>query len=1649
MMAECILPVSAAKVTPNLGEKVSVLAEVGDEIWEESVENLETESSLSEKNQTTPDYILGRKMTEEEIAAQKAMVPKLKPMEPVKLDTDDLYAGMEISAFEELEAKYDARDKNIITPVKNQNPWGTCWAFSTMSLMETSLIMQGLAKQEEVNLSERHLAYFTANTGYDALGNASEDTIIPPEEDYYLNSGGTITNAVMRLMNWQGAAAETLYPYSNEEELPETIATEHAQDKMAVAKEFYVIPTQGVSVEDEVAVIKSMIKTYGSVWWSYHHDDRFMNYDTGAYNCNEALEINHAVTFVGWDDTYRKENFDESCRPQKDGAWIVKNSWDTWFGDEGYFYVSYEDLSLGEGNDAGVLIAGEADEYDNNYFYGNGIYYHNYNQCWQVAQIYEAKSGAEQEILKAISVMLASSGENYEIQIYKNPKLEGGVVVDPESGEAMYDTPVTGETGYAGLYTIDIPPIILQKGDIFAIVISFKDADGASVFVDGTYSQEYVNLYQVAASTNVTQAGQSLRHPVKHESGYDWGWEDCHTVGWSFRINALTVDAGKGAPIVNYKTIPQTEFTDTRKNVLKWTACIDAESYEIYRADTEDGNYIKLGTVTGDIHTYTDKLNLEQWGNTYFYKIKVLLADKTDAESVAVRIAGDSILKMSDISITTKDEGNVISWRKVDGADGYEIQRKLPMEENFTLLTVIENGEEVSYTDLQKTSHEYRVRAYTKEGVYTEWSKVEMSDNVFAELECIKNGEEYKQFFKVNWEPTEGADSYSVWVSRTVNGSPYSLGWTVENGATEVTVSLHYFEFTDEEGNVDTGVGEEFTFEVVPKDQSGEEIEPNFYKKIKKVRTPMLLREVSHTETDCLTFVLTGAENAEFIDVYRSKNTEQQSEEVYQTIQVSTTNVYTDTEVEKGAVYYYWFLPGVINNAGEKVYGDAFSYCVTTEVDQLPLIKLIEEYEQLSNSQEKYSEESWRNFQTVIAKVKAELERFTTNEAIEAAIRELTTAKDSLVTMITGIWVEGITELTYDGSKQNFENLRLYDGNVLLEEGKDYTITYKHNTNAYWYEKSDGSIFKQSKAPKVTIKMKGNYSGSKEIYFKIYPLELEGNVLVNDLLGNEQEPKPVVIWNGKVLKAGTDYDVTYNGRDESTGKYSLTIKGKKNFSGTLTKEYEVSEEENYVSMSLVKVAAIKTQDWVEGGVKPNFANIKVTYKGMPLSMEEFEVDYLENEAVGTGYAVLKGLKVDSEKDSDDFAFTGTKTVSFKIKGTAMSKVTVENLLSKYSYTGLPIDPFEHEGKGGKDVVVTCKRKNAEGQLVPYELTEGEDSDYTITYQKSVDKGTAIMILTGNPAKGFTGTKKVNFKIVQKSLKSYTKDNVDYDAEVVYMKGGAKPKVVLINETTQEPLEEGKDYTISYRNNKNIGKASLCVRGKGNYNQSTEWFDFEIIKKDLTKENKITVIANDKVLKEGQETKWKQSFKVYDEDGKVLAANKDYVRTAEYAVIEENGIELKTPRLLQNGDSVEQNSVIQITVTGKGNYDTKERISQVTGTYRILNPGYDISKVKVKINGGEPFAYTGEPVILTKDNIEVSIKIGRETKYFTLGKEFIIDPDNDYEKNVNKGIAKVTLRGNNDLGYGGAKTVTFRISQKDLNKNWRESLEAAINKLFEF
>ncbi len=260
-------------------------------------------------------------LTAEEIEAQLAPIRELAPIsyvDPPEGDDSDTASvgGARATSYP---AKYDPRG-SLALPVRNQKPSNMCWSYTLAANLEISFLRAGAGL---FDLSEEHLAYFFANRQNDPLGNT------PNDRNKVLHSyrdGGNQTLAAIFLSSWSGMALESQVPY-------ETNA-DHTLDSDAV-------PSSGMAYKTtaylenaafssySVAKIKNLISEYGSVSMSIGMYDSCYNPKTYAYSYSGNAGVNHAVTLVGWDDNFAKENFNSSCNVTSDGAWIVRNSWES------------------------------------------------------------------------------------------------------------------------------------------------------------------------------------------------------------------------------------------------------------------------------------------------------------------------------------------------------------------------------------------------------------------------------------------------------------------------------------------------------------------------------------------------------------------------------------------------------------------------------------------------------------------------------------------------------------------------------------------------------------------------------------------------------------------------------------------------------------------------------------------------------------------------------------------------------------------------------------------------------------------------------------------------------------------------------------------------------------------------------------------------------------------------------------------------------------------------------------------------------------------------------------------------------------------------------------------------------------------------
>ena len=236
----------------------------------------------------------------------------------------------------------DYSNKDILPAPRNQNPYGTCWIFSSIGGLEADLIKSG-GESKDIDLSEFFLAYYVAHN-YPYPKAISDDDISLNKESVnwrnFLNYGGYRDLAIYYLTVLIGTTTEADNPYGSILSATPQNVTDIAAQMTGAYK---IDPTD----RDQ---IKQMIKVHGAVGASVAmpaSDNKGKVYrKDGLYLYGEVTASNHSVLLVGWKDDLAVSNFDSRLQPPGPGAWLVRNSWGESDGDGGYFWVSYYDKAL-------------------------------------------------------------------------------------------------------------------------------------------------------------------------------------------------------------------------------------------------------------------------------------------------------------------------------------------------------------------------------------------------------------------------------------------------------------------------------------------------------------------------------------------------------------------------------------------------------------------------------------------------------------------------------------------------------------------------------------------------------------------------------------------------------------------------------------------------------------------------------------------------------------------------------------------------------------------------------------------------------------------------------------------------------------------------------------------------------------------------------------------------------------------------------------------------------------------------------------------------------------------------------------------------------------------------------------------------------
>lgn len=495
---------------------------------------------------------------------------------------------------------------------------------------------------------------------------------------------------------------------------------------------------------------------------------------------------------------------------------------------------------------------------------------------------------------------------------------------------------------------------------------------------------------------------------------------------------------------------------------------------------------------------------------------------------------------------------------------------------------------------------------------------------------------------------------------------------------------------------------------------------------------------------------------------------------------------------------------------------------------------------------------------------------------------------------------------------------KIKNGTTTLKNGTDFTLTYQNNVN--------------KGTAKVYIKGKGNYSGSCSLTFSITarPVStLKITVPSATYNGKAQKPAVTVKYNNYKFKNGTDYTLSYK-NNTKIGTATVTVKGKGKLSGTKSVTFKINAKP-------IKNAVLTYNNSLTYNGSTLSPAVTVKYGNATLKKNtDYTVAYSNNVNAGTGTITITGKGI----------YGGSVKKTFTIKKLGISATAVSGTGNKV-YTGSAIKPVPAVKAGGRTL------KNG--------------TDFTVSYKNNTEPGTATLIVNGKG--NYSGSVSKTFKITARAI-----NDVEVTVpDTVFTGEQVRPDVVVSYGSYQ--FISDSDYTLSFKDNVNIGTASVVVTGK-NHLSGSRTVTFPIEKADISS----TEIAVKNATFTGSAIK---------SDVDVRLGNVTLKEGTHYTLSYKNNVNAGTA---------------QVTISGKGSLE-----GAVTMSFTIAKA--DISKASISANG--TYAPDG-------------VKIGINAKF---GNYTLKSSDYSFTAPTAAGEQTLTISGNGN--FSGKTTVKCNVAKADI------------------
>lgn len=414
----------------------------------------------------------------------------------------------------QLPARYGSMEKDV----RDQNPFGTCWAFAGTGSFEYAVDKK---TGSNTDYSEEHMIQRLSKNGDTGYQITSKDT----GGNEYMYSG--------YFTSGYGPVSDSLFPYDTTKSTLQIIPSILNAKSSYRATDVQFFKTtddaNGALNSETVNTVKQAVYNNGSATCGITWDSSMIQEDKVSYynsDDNARNDSNHEVLIVGWDDDYSADHFEGVT---KNGAWLVRNSWGNNIGDNGYFWVSYQDKSL----IPSCTIKSYEEVSDDDTIYNldeSGALYPQvtYDGTSQVGFI-NSFSLKKREKLKEVTFYEAETGAQY--QLFYIPVKDDGSL-DIGNKQAITEKKTLDFPGY---HTEKITKEINAKKAAIMVMIDSNE-DSAGLGAEGSISDGRKKLY-----IPTLEKGQSYIY-VDNEVGdlYDMG---TNFGNWSIKLVTEKADS--------------------------------------------------------------------------------------------------------------------------------------------------------------------------------------------------------------------------------------------------------------------------------------------------------------------------------------------------------------------------------------------------------------------------------------------------------------------------------------------------------------------------------------------------------------------------------------------------------------------------------------------------------------------------------------------------------------------------------------------------------------------------------------------------------------------------------------------------------------------------------------------------------------------------------------------------------------------------------------------------------------------------------------------------------------------------------------------------------------------------------------------------